>query len=670
MNILLTLSIAFILIYIFNLLFGKLLFDKKSGLKYFSQTLDLSFIVWCSSLLIYTNIFNRSLKAVNTTSHSFYFLINLFIAVVIALAVAYIQSDKVAVNISVKEKKNAALTIPAKILLGFYSIILLVSLLLYTSSSWLIRTFGPVSIDQLLYSMQTLGGTNTDQVITFIDKPLIISLVLTYFFIRGTVFFSHYSLFTSSKTRRQKKALWKKALLPLSIFIVLSGAVLLSINNVGFAQVKLYFGKSSLFEKEYVDPKLVDIQFPEQKRNLIYIFVESLESSYASQDLGGIKEQNLLQDLTDLTNIGAINFSNTENFGGAYQVPGAEYTAAGIVAQTSGMPLKAPTADANNFGDGDSYSNGDSAFLPGLTSIGEVLADQGYNQTFIMGSNASFGGRRTYLDQHGAYHILDLVEARNTGLIDPDYFVWWGFEDQKLFEFAKSEASRLSEQNQPFNLSILTADTHFPDGYMSEDTPKKFDDQYSNVISFTSQQVVAFIEWCSQQPFYENTTIVISGDHLTMDQTFADSVPADYERMIFNMFVNVPLQVKEDRTKNRDFTSFDMFPTTLASLNAKIQGDRLGLGTNLFSDRQTIVESDSLQSVRDQLSQQSDFYTQNILAFDPSKYVSTKETVTTTSTSSTEETADTTSTTLSTTVETEISTDESTIEPVTDSVIQ
>ena len=35
----------------------------------------------------------------------------------------------------------------------------------------------------------------------------------------------------------------------------------------------------------------------------------------------------------------------------------------------------------------------------------------------------------------------------------------------------------------------------------------------------------------------------------------------------------------------------DMFPTTLASLGAVIDGDRLGLGTNLFSDKPTLAEN-------------------------------------------------------------------------------
>lgn len=36
-----------------------------------------------------------------------------------------------------------------------------------------------------------------------------------------------------------------------------------------------------------MDPALVPVTFPEQKRNLVYIFMESMESTYASTDVGG-----------------------------------------------------------------------------------------------------------------------------------------------------------------------------------------------------------------------------------------------------------------------------------------------------------------------------------------------------------------------------------------------
>jgi phosphoglycerol transferase len=42
---------------------------------------------------------------------------------------------------------------------------------------------------------------------------------------------------------------------------------------------------------------------------------------------------------------------------------------------------------------------------------------------------------------------------------------------------------------------------------------------------------------------------------------------------------------------NRLFSAVDMFPTTLAALGVEIPGDRLGIGTNLFSEQPTIMKN-------------------------------------------------------------------------------
>lgn len=57
----------------------------------------------------------------------------------------------------------------------------------------------------------------------------------------------------------------------------------------------------------------------------------------------------------------------------------------------------------------------------------------------------------------------------------------------------------------------------------------------------------------------------------------------------------------------------DLFPTTLAALNARIDGERLGLGTNLFSNKETLIEELGYSNVESQLNQRSDYYEKDIL---------------------------------------------------------
>lgn len=150
---------------------------------------------------------------------------------------------------------------------------------------------------------------------------------------------------------------------------------------------------------------------------------------------------------------------------------------------------------------------------------------------------------------------------------------------------------------------MLTVDTHFPDGYVCPLCPKTFDDQYANVYNCASKQLSGFLDWCKEQDWYENTTIVISGDHPTMDHDFCENVPEEYERTVYTAYVNAPVQPVSDQ--RRDFTTFDDFPTTLAALGVEIDGDRLGLGTNLYSDVPTLSEQYGRAKEKEELEKKS-----------------------------------------------------------------
>ena len=52
-------------------------------------------------------------------------------------------------------------------------------------------------------------------------------------------------------------------------------------------------------------------------------------------------------------------------------------------------------------------------------------------------------------------------QQKEKGLIPKDYNVWWGFEDDKLYEYVKDELTRLHKEGKPFNFTMETADTHF-----------------------------------------------------------------------------------------------------------------------------------------------------------------------------------------------------------------
>ena len=155
---------------------------------------------------------------------------------------------------------------------------------------------------------------------------------------------------------------------------------------------------------------------------------------------------------------------------------------------------------------------------------------------------------------------------------------------------------------------MLTVDTHHIGGYQCAYCTNEYEETHDQSISCSSRQVLEFLEWMQAQPWWENTTVVITGDHCSMDKGyFSRNVEEDYNRMIYNVIINAP--VTSGNTKNRHYCAMDLFPTTLAALGCEIEGDRLGLGTNLFSDTPTLAEQFGFDSFNDKLSQSSDFYT-------------------------------------------------------------
>lgn len=397
-----------------------------------------------------------------------------------------------------------------------------------------------------------------------------------------------------------------------NIYIMLAPMLLIAVLysfyiDYGVDEYIIYaFTTTTLYDDYYVDPASTEITFPIKKRNLIYIYMESMESSYADSSVGGGQNINIIPELTDLA-FENENFSDLNTLNGALTVVGTTYTMGGLVAQTTGLPINSNYITNEMVNDNSTVD-----YFTNVTNLGDILSEQGYNQEFILGSDATFAGRRSFFEQHGNYDVEDYYSAIDNGWIDEDYLAWWGYEDKKLYSFARKELKRLSQKDEPFNLTILTADTHFTDGYACELCQDTYDTQYANVLSCASTQVANFVSWIQTQDFYDNTTIIISGDHLTMDANYTDQfIDQDYTRKTYVTVINSAVSCQQHTI--RDYTTLDLFPTTLAALGASISGDRLALGTNLFSSTPTLTEELGFDYLNEEVQKQSKTYNHILL---------------------------------------------------------
>ena len=463
------------------------------------------------------------------------------------------------------------------------SIILIIGNMFALLTLWLMLKYDNVTIDQFLYQLKSSAAG--------VDHSLGISATISIIF--GGLVLSYLELRIYSHNLRPISFFKKHGLL-IACLIFCMSLMLLGTKLRVVTYANSLMDESMFIENHYVSPDEVEITFPDKKRNLIYIYLESMETSYADTKLPSISD-NYIKELNALADEN-LNFSNTDGFGGALSVVGTTWTAASMVAQTTGVNLKVPL--------NQNYRGQD--YMPGIITLGDILKDAGYNQTLLLGSDASFANRDTYFKNHGDYRILDINSLKADGKLSEQYRVWWGFEDIKLFEFAKTELLELAKKDEPFNFTMLTADTHFPDGYVCPKCQNLYDNQYANVISCSSREVSEFVKWIQNQDFYENTTIVLCGDHLTMDPNFFKDLQLDYTRTIYNCFINSPIEAIQ--SKNRNFGVIDMFPTTLRSLGVTIEGDYLGLGVNLFSDKQSLIELYGYNSFNEELNKRSEYY--------------------------------------------------------------
>lgn len=96
------------------------------------------------------------------------------------------------------------------------------------------------------------------------------------------------------------------------------------------------------------------------------------------------------------------DFSHTQ------QLPGTDYTIAGMVASQCGIPLFAPFEG--------NASASVSSFFPQNICLGDILKNSGYQNYFVQGANLRFAGKDVFLKSHGFDHLYGSEELKSVVL--------------------------------------------------------------------------------------------------------------------------------------------------------------------------------------------------------------------------------------------------------------
>lgn len=492
----------------------------------------------------------------------------------------------------------------------------------FFSTLWVRRFFGKVDITQIIFHLRfpvAPNGVDIDFIFSFVALALLpslaISLALTY--PSGTA-----RLFVASYEICARLFLWSKelvrshSLIARYVFIALLSVY--GWNYVGkklkisefIASNKVHKTYANFYESYYKAPDIESIKQSfstiQKPRNLLVIYMESMEATFGSKDARDFAVKislpfaELTQNLNSLASSG-ISFSHIR------QTTGTGWTIAGLISYNCAFPQ---TWLPFNAGFNDSVAR---YFLHSATCLGDVFSALGYEQAFFRGANADFAGSRGFFTSH-SIPMNDLTSMEEYAQGFGEYRNDWGVKDSVLFSYVKEylQEYAVKKDKKPFAFYVLTADTHAP-GFVDKaycDLPTS----YANSLHCFDKIVGEFVEWFLQSPLAKDTTLVLLGDHLTMQQRF---VQDGTSRSIYNAFIN-PTFTKpptQDLLRNRALSHFDITALLLDSI--AIPTRDFGLGRNPLYGR-TLLEHLGESSLATELSKPSRVY-ERFWEFDSTK---------------------------------------------------
>lgn len=502
------------------------------------------------------------------------------------------------------DEKKEKLTFRQRAVLAFGCLLMALSALMLIATVYLHFYFPSMDAEAIIFTVQYANnGYNPKLAMLLVFYGLFAVVLAVLLCIRLIRMYRSENVRFRSPDRSSSQEVRARSLRRTALVIipVFSLTVLFAETHT-YAYLWHLIRKTQIYDEYYVVPDSSTVTFPDKKKNLIYIYLESFENTYTTAENGGLQSWDMMPELSALAREN-VNFSQNELLGGSVgRAPSVAYTMGATVAQTSGVMLMTPLGKMRNKMDELK------SFLPSLRRLEDVLHDNGYEQLFILGSDASFAAYSSYVGRYENSSIFDLYSARKEGLIPEDYFKMWGFEDRKVFEFSKLKIDRLAESGKPFAVTMYTMDTHsYEEGYRCPLCDSSIGSNYAAAVRCTSKQVGEFISWLRTRPYCDDTVVILTGDHIAEHMMNGIEFEAEgYTRTPFNCFIGAAKQPK--RPKNRQFSPLDMFPTTLSAMGAEIKGDRLGLGTDLFSDTPTLCEQLGTEEFMGQIQRRSDYF--------------------------------------------------------------
>lgn len=231
------------------------------------------------------------------------------------------------------------------------------------------------------------------------------------------------------------------------------------------------------------------------------------------------------------------------------------------------------------------------------TTFTKKLKANHYYTAALHANNKSFWNRDIVYENFGYDRYYSAADFHITN----DIKVGWGMKDMHFFE---QSIQHLKAMPQPFYAKFITLTNHFPFDLDEEDrfiepydSNSKTLNQYFPTVRYTDEALKQFIEDLKKNGLYENSMIVIYGDHYGISENHNDAMgqflgkeitPIDTVQLQrVPLIIHIPGQ--EGKTISTIGGQVDLKPTLLHLLGINTKND-FQFGADLFAkDRNEFV---------------------------------------------------------------------------------
>ncbi|WP_151736652.1 LTA synthase family protein ['Paenibacillus yunnanensis' Narsing Rao et al. 2020] len=264
------------------------------------------------------------------------------------------------------------------------------------------------------------------------------------------------------------------------------------------------------------------------------------------------------------------------------------------------------TSDAEFMSNTSIYPIGTLAMSTGfsdrtLPSLPRLLRERGYEAYTFHVNKAGFWNRSRMYPALGFNGYYDKDDFTN------DHFNAFGASDEQLYITAAEKLAALQRQGTPFYAQLVTVSSHHPFRIPEEAKRITLPDQlqgtmlgdYLTAINYTDYAIGTFIELLKQQGLWDDTVLVLYGDHFGLQpkdvpaQQVEEALGIPYDQRISRF--NIPFMIHAPGMKQGVVTDqtggqLDFLPTIANLLGIPLSGEGFtAFGQDLLNIDRNVV---------------------------------------------------------------------------------